>query len=178
MSFVATLFQPFLAFLGTYKWYILIFILLYLALTIVFRHSRELITVVFGTLIIIFVITHLGDVYVMLNHLMTQVGENSQVASEQYAEYVGDNIIDDDNADAVEKLQRALNYGILGRETLDGGNGLPTSDDASLSETIDYVANTKNDGNDEGSAKKLLDAAGNFVWEIFNELKALFGFDG
>lgn len=63
MSFVATLFQPFLAFLGTYKWYILIFILLYLALTIVFRHSRELITVVFGTLIIIFVITHLGDVY-------------------------------------------------------------------------------------------------------------------
>lgn len=69
MSFVATLFQPFLAFLGTYKWYILIFILLYLALTIVFRHSRELITVVFGTLIIIFVITHLGDVYVTLNHL-------------------------------------------------------------------------------------------------------------
>lgn len=65
MSFVATLFQPFLAFLGTYKWYILIFILLYLALTIVFRHSRELITVVFGTLIIIFVITHLGDVYVL-----------------------------------------------------------------------------------------------------------------
>lgn len=176
MSFVATLFQPFLAFLGTYKWYILIAILLYLVLTIVFRHSRALITVVFGTLILIFVITHLGDVYVTLNHLMTQVGENSQVASEQYADYVGDNIISDDDADPVEKLQRALNYGILGKETLGDGNGLPTSDDASLSETIDYVANTKNDGNDEGSAKNLLNAAGDFVLEIVNEIKALFGF--
>lgn len=93
MSFVATLFQPFIAFLGAYKWYILIAILLYLVLTIVFRHSRALITVVFGVCILIFVITHLGDVYVTLNGLMTQLGENSQIATEQYTDYVEKNIL-------------------------------------------------------------------------------------
>lgn len=176
MSFVATLFQPFIAFLGAYKWYILIAILLYLVLTIVFRHSRALITVVFGVCILIFVITHLGDVYVTLNGLMTQLGENSQIATEQYADYVEKNILDDENATINEKVERALNYGIIGKESLNSNDSLPTSNDASLSETVDYVANTKNDGQDAGAAKALLDAAGAFVIEVFNELKALFGF--
>lgn len=63
MTFVASLFYPLVEFLNAYKWYFLIGILLYLVLTIIFRHSRTLITVVFGVLVLVFVITHLGGVY-------------------------------------------------------------------------------------------------------------------
>lgn len=62
MTFVASLFYPLVEFLNAYKWYFLIGILLYLVLTIIFRHSRTLITVVFGMLVLVFVITHLGGV--------------------------------------------------------------------------------------------------------------------
>lgn len=181
MSFVATLFQPILAFLGAYKWYILIAILLYLVLTILFQHSRALITVVFGIIVLVFAITHMGDIYVSLNHLMTQVGENSQMASEQYTDYVGNNILSDEDASAGEKLQRALNYGILGRETLDEEKKLPTSDEASLGETFNYItqpSDTAASEEEQENAKPngLLDAAGAFLTELANEARALFGF--
>lgn len=175
MSFVASLFQPFFEFLGDYKWYILIAILLYLVLTIVFQHSRTLITVVFGTIILIFVITHVGDIYVSLNNLMTKVGENSQVASEQYTDYVENNILNDD-ASTTEKLHRALNYGILGRETLEGEEELPKSSDASLSETVDYVLNSKEVNPDGSTSGSFLDVAKALTTEIVREFKALFGF--
>lgn len=118
MTFVASLFYPLVEFLNAYKWYFLIGILLYLVLTIIFRHSRTLITVVFGVLVLVFVITHLGGVYGTLNHLMTSVGNNTQMAAEEYADYLNDNIISDKDADIAEKVQRALNYGVLGGKNL------------------------------------------------------------
>ena len=146
MTFVASLFYPLVEFLNAYKWYFLIGILLYLVLTIIFRHSRTLITVVFGVLVLVFVITHLGGVYGTLNHLMTSVGNNTQMAAEEYADYLNDNIISDKDADIAEKVQRALNYGVLGREEL-GDEKLPDSSEMDLGETLDYVSNPNNDGN-------------------------------
>lgn len=173
MTFVASLFYPLVEFLNAYKWYFLIGILLYLVLTIIFRHSRTLITVVFGVLVLVFVITHLGGVYGTLNHLMTSVGNNTQIAAEEYADYLNDNIISDKDADIAEKVQRALNYGVLGREEL-GNEKLPDSSEMDLGETLDYVSNPNNDGNNEGAAKKALDGIVDFGIEIWNELVALF----
>lgn len=175
MSFVASLLYPLVKFLDAYKWYFLIAILLYLALTLIFRHSKALITVVFGVCVLVFVVTHLGNVYGTLNGLMTGVEENSKIAAEEYSDYVNDNILSDDSADAAEKLQRALNYGVLGRESMDDEK-LPTSDDMTLTETFDYIANTKNDGNNEGAAKALFDQIVQIGKELLNEIKALFGF--
>lgn len=120
-----------------------------------------------------FVITHLGGVYGTLNHLMTSVGNNTQMAAEEYADYLNDNIISDKDADIAEKVQRALNYGVLGREEL-GDEKLPDSSEMDLGETLDYVSNPNNDGNNEGAAKKALDGIVDFGIEIWNELVALF----
>lgn len=175
MSFIASLLHPLIAFLNAYKWYFLVAILLYLVLTLLFRHSKAIITVIFGVCVLIFVVTHLGNVYGTINGLMTEVGENAKVVADEYSDYVSSNILSDESANAEEKLQRALNYGILGRETMDDEK-LPTSDEMGLGETIDYIANTKNDGNNEGAAKAVLDNIVEFGKELFNELKALFGF--
>lgn len=173
MTFVASLFYPLVEFLNAYKWYFLIAILIYLVLTIVFRHSRAIITVVFGVLILVFVFTHLGGVYGTLNHLMTDVGNNTQMAAEEYADYLNDNIISDKDADIAEKVQRALNYGILGKEEL-GEEKLPDSSEMDLGETIDYVSNPQNDGNNEGAAKKAVNGLVDFAKEIWDEVVALF----
>ena len=139
-----------------------------------FRHSKAIITVIFGVCVLVFVVTHLGNVYGTINGLMTEVGDNAKVAADEYSDYVSSNILSDESANAEEKLQRALNYGILGRETMD--EKLPTSDDMDFGETIDYIANTKNDGNNEGAAKAVFDQIVGVGKELLNELKALFGF--
>lgn len=174
MSFIASLLHPLIAFLDAYKWYFLVAILLYLMLTLLFRHSKAIITVIFGVCVLVFVVTHLGNVYGTINGLMTEVGDNAKVAADEYSDYVSSNILSDESANAEEKLQRALNYGILGRETMD--EKLPTSDDMDFGETIDYIANTKNDGNNEGAAKAVFDQIVGVGKELLNELKALFGF--
>lgn len=174
MSFIASLLHPLIAFLDAYKWYFLVAILLYLVLTLLFRHSKAIITVIFGVCVLVFVVTHLGNVYGTINGLMTEVGDNAKVAADEYSDYVSSNILSDESANAEEKLQRALNYGILGRETMD--EKLPTSDDMDFGETIDYIANTKNDGNNEGAAKAVFDQIVGVGKELLNELKALFGF--
>lgn len=174
MSFIASLLHPLIAFLDAYKWYFLVAILLYLVLTLLFRHSKAIITVIFGVCVLVFVVTHLGNVYGTINGLMTEVGDNAKVAADEYSDYVSSNILSDESANAEEKLQRALNYGILGRETMD--EKLPTSDDMDFGETIDYIANAKNDGNNEGAAKAVFDQIVGVGKELLNELKALFGF--
>lgn len=175
MSFLASIFHPLVSFLNAYKWYFLIAILLYLVLTILFRHSRAVITVVFGVCILVFVLTHLGGVYSTINGLMSDIGENAKVAAEEYSSYVDSNILSDEDADIGEKLQRALNYGILGKETMDD-ESLPTSGGMSFSETLDYVADMDGDSDSAGAAKALLDGIVAFCKGIFEEIKALFGF--
>ena len=174
MSYIATLLQPLIAFFDAYKRYIQLAIILNQVLTYLIRHSKAIITVIFGVCVLVFVVTHLGNVYGTINGLMTEVGDNAKVAADEYSDYVSSNILSDESANAEEKLQRALNYGILGRETMD--EKLPTSDDMDFGETIDYIANTKNDGNNEGAAKAVFDQIVGVGKELLNELKALFGF--
>ena len=92
MSFIASLLHPLIAFLDAYKWYFLVAILLYLVLTLLFRHSKAIITVIFGVCVLVFVVTHLGNVYGTINGLMTEVGDNAKVAADEYSDYVSSNI--------------------------------------------------------------------------------------
>ena len=169
------MFYPLAEFLNAYKWYFVIGIAIYLILTLLFHHARGVINIVFGALILFFVLTHLGGVYGTMKGLGEDLGAASTKASTEYSDYVNQNIIPDENATPGEKLERAILYGLTGNEN-DTGERLPTSEEKDLSETLDYVSNPRNDGNDEGAAKELVGKAKTFIGEVWGEVKDLFGF--
>lgn len=175
MGLLASIFYPIFSFINAYKWYFIIAILIYLVLTIVFRHARSIITVIFGVMILFFVLTHLGGIYNGINGLMTDVGQNSEVAANEYVDHVSENIIPDDSLTPAEKVEKALGYGITGKEDV-SSETLPTSEEKGLSGTLDYVANSgKDESKEQGAFARLVAKIRDGAVGLFNEVKSMFG---
>lgn len=176
MGLFGAIMLPLFQYLNMYKWYFVIAIALYIILTIVFRHSRPVITIIFGAILLFFILTHIGGMYDALKTIFSGVGTNSQIVLEEYSGYINDNIVTKEEYSLSEKVERALSYSITGKETTLEDEKLPTSEELDLSGTLDYVSNGGGDrSEEEGAFSRLVAKVRDFFVGMWNELRSMFG---
>lgn len=182
MGILITLLYPLVSFLNAYKWYLLIAGLIYLVLTLVFKRARAIITILFGLLMLFFLLTHLGGAYKTAKGVMSDMADTSTAVSEEYANYVSDNILPREDLTPAEKLERALTYGLTGSED-DASEELPASDDMGFLGTWKFMfgnddkvfENQPQVTADDGTSNKDTKKTGGLLHTLYSELKELVG---
>ena len=183
MGILITLLYPLVSFLNAYKWYLLIAALVYLILTLVFKRARAIITILFGLLMLFFLLTHLGGAYGTVKGVMNDMATTPEAVSNEYANYVSDKILSREDLTPAEKLERALTYGLTGSDD-STEEKLPTSEDMGFAGTWKFMFGNEDkvfenppkvtaDSSDEtpGNTKK----ASGFWNTLYSELKELVG---
>lgn len=119
MSFFSALIAPLVNFFLAYKWYFIIAILLYILLTTLFRSARGAITVVFGVLVLFFIISNIGSIFQGLNSLFSDLGHASEQVSTQYSQTITGEVLNEDDLTPGEKVTKATTI-FLGMDESDG----------------------------------------------------------
>lgn len=107
MNFFVAIITPIVSFLLTYKWYFIIAIILYILLTTIFKFARGAITIVFGIIVLFFLITHIGSVFGAINTAFEELGNASTAVSNEYSNVLVDKVITDDSLTPGEKVTKA-----------------------------------------------------------------------
>lgn len=107
MNFFVAIITPIVNFLLTYKWYFIVAIILYILLTTIFKFARGAITIVFGIIVLFFLITHIGSVFSAINTAFEELGNASTAVSNEYSNVLVDKVITDDSLTPGEKVTKA-----------------------------------------------------------------------
>lgn len=116
MGMFFQVFAPLAEFFVKHGVIILTAVVIYLILSFLFKGARGAISIIFGAIVLIWLLSNLGGVYDALGELFTNLGDSSTTVSEQYAKDVDEKYMSDDNLTTEEKLRKSIEYGLLGRE--------------------------------------------------------------
>lgn len=141
MNLILSIFYPIFVFINMYRWYFIVAIGLYIILTVTFKWARQAITAVFAILALFFCLSHLPHIYNTIGTLLREMETTTGAAADMYADYVTQNILSDDTLKPEEKLDKAIQYALSGK-TDNSEAKLPTAEDKSFKETLDYMVNS------------------------------------
>lgn len=142
MTFFLAMVMPLVDLALANKWTILCFFGLYLILSFIFRRARAAVTIIFGVVALLFILSNVGTIWDLTKETLTQVQKNAEVVSSEYADYVNDNIISNNSLPLDQKINQMIEFGVLGRRDENEVNA-PNEDSSQLPETIQKIVDAK-----------------------------------